>query len=113
MNGELDVVLVAKGLDHVERFGRRFGDEGLDSQLAAELEDFSATGLVAWNLRIEECWHPHTGRLHLQADLRQFVVREVAVEILRHLLADLLKTQPADVRRGQVHESCRCLRSNV
>ena len=46
VNGQLDVVLVGQLVEHLERFGRRLGDDLFEPELLGEVEDLARRGFV-------------------------------------------------------------------
>ena len=72
MHGQVDLVLLAELLDHVERLGGWLGHKRLDAHLLGEVERLAAGGFGGAQLRVE-VRHAHAaiGELLLQflADL--------------------------------------------
>jgi hypothetical protein len=99
---QLDVVLVAKTLEPIERFRRRFGNQGLDPELAAEFEHPAAAFLVVRNGSVVAGRHADARIIHFQADLLDLVVRQTGVKVLRDFRADLLEAQTLDMRQPQL-----------
>ena len=74
MNRHVDVILVAKFFDGIQRFRGRFRHERFDPNLSPELEHIPAARRITRNLVEVIRQEPNAGGVQFQPDLLQLVV---------------------------------------